>query len=80
MHYTSPYVGFPCDMRKLNLISKIKNIPIIEDNCGSLMSKYKNQYCGNLTDIGVFSFDYGKFITTGEGGMITTNKKKLSIL
>jgi 8-amino-3,8-dideoxy-alpha-D-manno-octulosonate transaminase len=70
-------LGFPCDVKKLELIKKKYNIPIIEDNCESLMSKYKNKFCGNLFEMGVYSLDFGKFITTGEGGLISTNKIKL---
>jgi 8-amino-3,8-dideoxy-alpha-D-manno-octulosonate transaminase len=70
-------LGFPCDVKKLELIKKKYNIPIIEDNCESLMSKYKKKFCGNLFEMGVFSLDFGKFITTGEGGLISTNKLKL---
>ena len=70
-------LGFPCDVKKLKLIKKKYNIPIIEDNCESLMSKYKKKFCGNLFEMGVYSLDFGKFITTGEGGLISTNKLKL---
>ena len=41
------------------------------------MSKYKKRFCGNLFEMGVYSLDFGKFITTGEGGLISTNKLKL---
>ncbi len=69
-------LGFPCDIEKLNQIKKKINIPIIEDNCEAMMSKFKDQFCGGLYEMGVFSLDFGKFITTGEGGVITTNSKK----
>ena len=41
----------------------------------SLGSKYNNSFVGTQCDISVFSLDFGKTITTGEGGLIMTNKK-----
>ena len=70
-------LGFPCDIEKLIEVKKKYKIPIIEDNCESMMSLYKKKFCGNLFDIGILSLDYGKFITTGEGGVILTNNKKI---
>ena len=43
----------------------------------SFGAKYKNSYLGNHSDITVFSLDFAKTITTGEGGLIVTNKKGL---
>ena len=68
-------LGASCNMREIIKISKIHNIPILEDNCEAVGGKYDNKYLGTIGDIGVFSFDHGKIITTGEGGMILTNKK-----
>ena len=53
-----------------------KNIKILEDNCESIGGKYEKKYLGNIGDIGVLSLDFGKTITTGEGGMILTNNNK----
>jgi len=69
-------LGYPCNMEKIKKICKKKNIKILEDNCESVGAKYNKQWLGNIGDLGVFSFDYGKTITTGEGGMILTNNKK----
>ncbi len=70
-------LGFAANMDKIISICKKKKIPILEDNCESVGAKLKNKFLGTLGDIGVFSFDFGKNITTGEGGAILTNKKKL---
>jgi len=70
-------LGYPVDVKKLQKISKIYKIPIIDDSCESLGSKYNGKIYGNNFDITVWSFDQGKTITTGEGGMVTTNNKKL---
>ncbi len=59
-----------------NLKKITKNIPIIEDASEVLGLKYKKKYCGSLGDISTFSFYSNKQITTGEGGMITTNNIK----
>lgn len=69
-------LGNPCEMNKIVKISKKNNLKILEDNCEAIGGKYKKNFLGTLGDIGVFSFDFGKTITTGEGGMIVTNNKK----
>ena len=53
-----------------------KNIFIIEDTAEVIGLKYKKNYCGSFGDISTFSFYANKHITSGEGGMILTNKKK----
>ena len=73
-------LGNPCDMNKILKISKKKKIPILEDACESLGSKYNNRFVGTFGDVGVFSLDFGKVITTGEGGLIVSNKKILLII
>ena len=57
-------------------IGKKYNLPIIEDNCEAIGAKFKDNYLGTIGDIGVMSFDHGKMIACGEGGMILTNNKK----
>jgi 8-amino-3,8-dideoxy-alpha-D-manno-octulosonate transaminase len=69
-------LGAPADMREILKISKKYNISVIEDACESTGVKYNNKYLGTLGLSGFFSLDFGKIITTGEGGMITTNSKK----
>jgi len=55
-----------------------KGIKIIEDAATNLGTKIGNDYVGALADMTCFSFHPRKIITTGEGGMITTNKKELA--
>jgi 8-amino-3,8-dideoxy-alpha-D-manno-octulosonate transaminase len=69
-------LGVPCEMRKIMYYSKKYKVPILEDNCEAVGGKYKNKFLGTIGDIGVFSFDHGKIITAGEGGMILTNNKR----
>ncbi len=70
-------LGFACDLDKINTICKKFNIPILEDNCESVGGRYFKKYLGTIGDVGVFSFDHGKIVTTGEGGLILTNNKKI---
>jgi dTDP-4-amino-4,6-dideoxygalactose transaminase len=65
--------GNPLDYDRLWSIKEEHGLYLIEDAACSLGSRYKWVSAGNLADISVFSFHPRKLITTGEGGMITTN-------
>ena len=69
-------LGYPCDMRKIKKICKENKLKILEDNCESIGGKYEKKFLGTIGDIGVLSLDFGKTITTGEGGMILTNNRR----
>ena len=69
--------GLPVDLQKIMNVSKKKNIKIIEDAAEVIGLKYKNRMCGSFGDVSTFSFYANKHITTGEGGMIVTNKKDI---
>tara|TARA_B100000963_G_scaffold293822_1_gene264335 strand:+ start:7526 stop:8659 length:1134 start_codon:yes stop_codon:yes gene_type:complete len=69
-------LGVSCRNDEIFNIAKRKKVKILEDNCESVGGKYKKKFLGTLGDIGVFSLDFGKFITTGEGGLLLTNNKK----
>lgn len=73
------YAGLPCDMKKIKEIAVKHKLIIIEDACHALGAEYKNTKIGDCaySDMTVFSFHPVKHITTGEGGMITTNSEKL---
>jgi len=68
--------GNPLDYDRLYFIKKKYNLYIIEDAACSLGAEWDGQKVGNLADISVFSFHPRKFITTGEGGMLTTNNNQ----
>ena len=69
--------GFPVDMKRILNIAKKRNIRIIEDSAEMIGQTYLKQKCGSFGDLSIFSFYANKHITTGEGGMILTNSKKL---
>ncbi|MFC1677259.1 DegT/DnrJ/EryC1/StrS family aminotransferase, partial [Planctomycetota bacterium] len=58
-------------------IAKKYNLPVIEDAAEALGSEYKGRKTGSMGDFGVFSFHGTKTITTGEGGMLTSNSQEL---
>ena len=64
--------GNPLDYDRLNQIKKKYDLYIIEDAACSIGAEYKRAKVGTFADITVFSLHPRKFITTGEGGMITT--------
>ncbi len=68
--------GNVCDLRPILKLAKLKKINVLEDSAESLGSKYYNKNSGILADIGTFSFQATKTITTGEGGMVITKKNK----
>ncbi|MDA9975191.1 aminotransferase class I/II-fold pyridoxal phosphate-dependent enzyme [Candidatus Pelagibacter sp.] len=70
-------LGVSCEMDEIFKIASKHKIPVLEDNCESVGGKYKKKYLGTMAEAGIFSLDYGKFITTGEGGLILTNDKKI---
>lgn len=71
--------GLPCDMKKIRAIARKHKLIVVEDACHAIGSRYLNSKIGDCTysDMAVFSFHPVKHITTGEGGMITTNSKTL---
>lgn len=71
------FTGQPCEMDKINDIAKQYNLIIIEDAAHALGADYKGRKIGSISDMTTFSFHPVKHITTGEGGMITTNNEEL---
>ena len=74
------FSGQSCNMKKIHKLSKEFGFSIIEDASHAIGGKYLNQPIGGceLSDITVFSFHPVKIITTAEGGIATTNSKKLA--
>jgi len=65
--------GAPADMSPILDIAKKYNIAVMEDAAQGFGSKYEGKLSGTLGDLGCFSFDSGKLLNTGEGGMVATN-------
>ncbi len=72
--------GHPYDYDKVKTIADKYGLKIIEDACQAVGAEYKGKKCGTLGDISAFSFYATKNLTTGEGGMITTNNDKFAEL
>ena len=70
-------LGVPAEMNSLMQLAKNKKIKVLEDNCESVGAKYNGKFLGTIGHAGALSFDFGKVITTGEGGMIITNDYKI---
>lgn len=73
------FAGQPCDMEKIASIAKEKKLLVIEDAAHAIGSLYKGTKIGSsaYSDMTIFSFHPVKTITTGEGGIITTNSESL---
>jgi perosamine synthetase len=66
------YAGYPCDMDRILDIAQRYSLKVIEDAAHALPASYKGKPVGTLGDITCFSFYATKTLTTGEGGMATT--------
>ncbi len=70
-------LGVPCDMDSIMELAKKNNLKVLEDNCEAVGAKYDDKYLGLIGDVGAFSFDFGKVITCGEGGLVLTNSSSI---
>jgi 8-amino-3,8-dideoxy-alpha-D-manno-octulosonate transaminase len=66
-------LGNPAEMDAIVAIARKHRIPVLEDACEALGASYKGKKTGTLGDAAVFSLDFGKTITCGEGGLIATS-------
>jgi len=74
------YAGQPCDWDTLREIADKNKLKLVADGCHALGAEYKGSKVGSLADMTIFSFHPVKHITTGEGGMITTDDPELAEL
>lgn len=65
--------GNPCEMDAIMEVAGRHGIPVIEDCAQAFLSTYHDRNVGTIGDIGCFSLQQGKHITTGEGGIVVTN-------
>jgi perosamine synthetase len=70
--------GNPCNMTEIMALANARGIPVIEDCAQAYGSKHNNQPIGSIGAIGCFSLQQGKHITTGEGGIVTSNDDALA--
>ena len=70
--------GHPADMDPILKIAKKHNLLVIEDAAEAHGATYKNQLVGGIGDLNAFSFYANKIITTGEGGMVTTDNDRFA--
>lgn len=71
------FTGQPCEMNEIREIAKEYGLIVIEDAAHALGADYRGQRIGGISEMTCFSFHPVKHITTGEGGMVTTNDKAL---
>ena len=72
------YTGQPCDYDALQAIADKHGLMLVADACHAIGGRYKGRPVGSLADLSTFSFHPVKHITTGEGGMITTDDPELA--
>lgn len=70
------FAGYPCDMDKILKTAKKYKLTVIEDAAHAIETEYKGKKVGSIGDMTCFSFYATKNITTGEGGMFTTNDRR----
>jgi dTDP-4-amino-4,6-dideoxygalactose transaminase len=71
--------GQPCDMDPIIALAKKYNLKIIEDSCETMFARYKGRPVGTLGDIGCFSTYVAHLLTTGVGGLATTNNPEYAV-
>jgi perosamine synthetase len=67
------FAGQPCEMKRVLEVARSHNLQVIEDAAHALPARYQGQMVGSIGDITCFSFYATKNVTTGEGGMATTD-------
>jgi len=69
-------LGYPCNMDKIMEIANKYKLFVLEDACQALGASYKGEKLGSIGQVGAFSLNINKTISSGDGGLITTNKKE----
>ena len=68
--------GQSCDYETIHELCEKYNVLLIEDSAEAFGSKYKNKFLGTMGDIGIYSFNGNKIMTTSGGGMLVSKNKK----
>ncbi|MGB6151067.1 MAG: aminotransferase class I/II-fold pyridoxal phosphate-dependent enzyme [Pricia sp.] len=69
--------GMPYKVQEISKIAQSYGIPIVEDSAEALGSSYKNRKCGSFGDVGIFSFNGNKIITTSGGGALIAKNQEI---
>lgn len=72
------YAGVSCEMDTINEVAKAHNLLVVEDAAQGVMSTYKGQFLGTLSDFGCYSFHETKNYSMGEGGALVVNHPSFS--
>ncbi len=67
------YAGQPCDMDEILALAESRGLAVVEDAAHAIPARYKGEMIGTIGDVTCFSFYATKSLTTGEGGMVTTD-------
>lgn len=67
--------GEPCDMEAIHTLAQAHHLHVIEDAAHALPASYRGRRIGAISELTAFSFYATKTITTGEGGMLTTDRE-----
>src|SRR5207302_2734825 len=69
--------GAPSDMRALTELARERELVVVEDVCQAAGASFEGRRLGTFGDAGVFSLQFNKIITTGEGGVLITDRDDL---
>jgi len=72
------FAGVPCEMDEIRKLAAAHQLQVVEDAAHALPSSYHGVPIGAVSDVTAFSFYATKTLTTGEGGMITTNREQVA--
>lgn len=72
------YGGYPCDMERIMAVARSRNLYVVEDCAHSPGASCPQGMTGTIGDVGCFSFFSNKNLSTGEGGMVVTNRDDLA--
>jgi dTDP-4-amino-4,6-dideoxygalactose transaminase len=72
------YAGWPCEMDEIIMIAREHGLYVVEDCAHSVGASYKRKMTGTIGDIGCFSFFSNKNLSTGEGGMVVTDRDDIA--
>jgi perosamine synthetase len=70
-------LGHSCNMDPIMEIARQNDLWVVEDCSQAFLTEYKGRRAGTIGDVGCFSFQQSKHMTTGDGGMTITNRKEL---